>query len=181
MEEWRDIEGYEGLYQISNKGRVKSLNYRMTRKEGILKPNDTQGYLQIRLCKNKNHKHYYVHRLVADAFIPNSNNLPEVNHKDEDKHNNCVDNLEWCTSQYNANYGTRNVRCGSKGDKHFRAKKVYCFELDKEYACIRYAADDLNISTSSISDCCRHYKGRKVINGYHFYFSDNILSKGVVK
>ena len=111
MEIWRDIEGYEGLYQVSNLGRVRSLNYKRTGKVQNMKlgtyPN---GYKMVDLKKNKNRKAHLVHRLVAKAFIPNPNpdQLCEVNHKDEDKTNNCVENLEWCDVKYNSNFGTRN-------------------------------------------------------------------------
>ena len=110
MEEiWCPIKGYEGLYEVSDKGRVKSIGYG---KEKILKPfRNKYGYLQIGLRKNREQKWYLVHRLVAQTFIPNPDNLPQVNHKDEDKENNSVHNLEWCDSKYNINYGTRNDRC----------------------------------------------------------------------
>ena len=111
MEQFRNIEGYEGLYQVSNEGRVKSLNYRRSGEERVLKPaKNNWNYLQVYLSKNKKYKWYKVHRLVAQAFIPNPENLPEVNHLDEDKTNNNVENLEWCTREYNNNYGTRNER-----------------------------------------------------------------------
>lgn len=113
MEEvYKDIEGYEGLYQVSNLGNVKSLNYSKTKKENVLKPGIRNGYLKVDLCKNKTRKTYSVHRLVAQAFIENPNNLPMINHKDECKTNNVVSNLEWCTQKYNSNYGTRNERLG---------------------------------------------------------------------
>ena len=108
-EEWRDIEGYEGLYQVSNLGRVKSLNCRGHKGcIGILTPRfDGKGYEMVALYKEGKARNTKVHRLVAQAFIPNPNNYPQVNHKDEDKTNNCVDNLEWCDTQYNNTYGTR--------------------------------------------------------------------------
>lgn len=110
---WKDINGWEGLYQISNYGRVKSLSKYLYNgygyfwsKEKIMKlTNNQDGYLRIHLRNNGKRKVYSVHRLVAEAFIPNPNNLPEVNHKDEDTSNSKVDNLEWCTSKYNSNYG----------------------------------------------------------------------------
>lgn len=112
MEIWKDIEGYEGIYQISNKGSVKSIP-RKGAKGGLIKPTaDKDGYLCIGLNKNARRKTFKVHRLVAAAFIPNTENLPEVNHKDENKLNNCVDNLEWCTHIYNSSYGTRWKRIG---------------------------------------------------------------------
>ena len=106
MEEWRDIEGYEGLYQISNLGRVKSFP-RPTTPGGILKTiKRKDGYCSIKLSKNGKVKKVLVHRLVAKAFIPNTNNLPIINHKDENPSKNIVDNLEWCDYKYNNNYGT---------------------------------------------------------------------------
>lgn len=112
-EEWKDIEGYEGFYQVSNKGRVKSLP-RTVKKRGIvelkgriLRPKiDKEGYLLVGLHKDGKQKFMSVHRLVARAFILNQNNYPQVNHIDEDKSNNYVFNLEWCTNKYNVNYGT---------------------------------------------------------------------------
>ena len=113
MEEWKYIEGYEGLYQVSNYGRVRSLFYRKKNQVQLLKLRKvTKGYLQVALWKNRKRKDFMVHKLVAEAFIPNPNNYPQINHKDEDKTNNCVENLEWCTNEYNHNYGTRNIRAG---------------------------------------------------------------------
>ena len=107
-EEWKDVENYEGLYQVSNLGRVKSLKDNNGKpREKIMKQGKTKnGYLRIMLCKNGKRERFLVHRLVANAFIPNPNNFKCVNHKDEDKTNNCVNNLEWCTYQYNNTYGT---------------------------------------------------------------------------
>lgn len=108
-EQYKDIEGYEGMYAVSNKGRVKSLNYHQTGEEHIMTPSTIRGgYLQVHL-KQKGH---LIHRLVANAFIPNPDNKPEINHKDEDKTNNNVENLEWRTHEENCNYGTRNKRVG---------------------------------------------------------------------
>lgn len=113
---WRDIKGYEGLYQVSNLGRVKSLERYVKGIYGLRKVQQkiisitrirTNGYMQVHLTKNGIAKTYQVHRLVAEAFIPNPHNLPIVNHKDENKINNCVWNLEWCTYSYNLTYGNR--------------------------------------------------------------------------
>ena len=113
---WKDIVGFEGLYQISSKGRVKSLLFD---KEKILKQNITKnGYCRVDLCKDKINKHYYIHRLVATTFLDNPNNLPCVNHRDENPQNNMVSNLEWVTFKQNNNYGSHNERVGkaiSKG------------------------------------------------------------------
>ena len=104
-EYWKSVVGYEGLYMVSNWGRVKSIKFG---KERILKPvTNSSGYLLVGLYKNNIEKKYSVHRLVAEAFIPNPYNLPQVNHKDENKQNNVVSNLEWCTHEYNNTYGTR--------------------------------------------------------------------------
>lgn len=117
MEIWKDIDGYVGIYQVSNIGNVRSLQreefkcrqgYRV-RKGRELKPTqDEKGYLMVGLNKDGKRIMRRVHRLVATAFIPNHDNLPQVNHKDENKHNNHVENLEWCTASYNINYGHGN-------------------------------------------------------------------------
>ena len=108
---WKDIKGYENLYQVSNWGRVKSLQYNNIK---ILKPRNIQGYQCVILYKYNLHKEYKIHRLVAEAFIYNPYNLPQVNHKDENKANNKVHNLEWCTAKYNVNYGTARDRMKEK-------------------------------------------------------------------
>lgn len=104
MEKWKPIKGYEGIYEVSNKGRIKG---RTQFREWFTPLSLTlmnNGYLRARLYKNGRSKAYSVHRLVAEAFIPNPDNLPIVNHKDEDRTNNCAENLEWCTSKYNSQY-----------------------------------------------------------------------------
>ena len=113
FELWKDVEGYEGKYQVSNLGRVKSLNFRNTNTSKIMSLNDNgYGYLVVSLRKDGKRESKYVHRLVAQAFIENKENKPQVNHIDEDKRNNCVDNLEWVTGSENINHGTRNIRDG---------------------------------------------------------------------
>ena len=103
MEEWRAVPGYEGLYEVSNIGNVRNV-----RKNTLLRLTKTNnGYIRVGLCKNGIKTGLRVHRLVAQAFIPNPNNLPQVNHKNEDKSDNSVDNLEWCDQAYNNLYGTR--------------------------------------------------------------------------
>ena len=112
MEEiWKEVEGYNGRYEISNLGRVRS--YAQDRKSGKIKTGNqtAKGYRSILLYDGKgNSKWFPVHRLVAAAFLDNPDNLPQVNHKDENKLNNCSENLEWCTNEYNVRYGTRNER-----------------------------------------------------------------------
>jgi hypothetical protein len=111
---WKDVKGYEGLYQVSNLGRIKSFKkWKMVRcpDEYILNPQpNNRGYYMVTLYKGKERHKFLTHRLVAEAFLPNPNGYACVNHKDENKGNNCVDNLEWCTHLYNNNYGTAKLR-----------------------------------------------------------------------
>ena len=107
---WKPIEGYEGLYEVSNLGRVKSLK-RLHTKERILSQFlNHRGYARVNLWKENKSRKYSVHRLVAEAFIPNPDSKPQVNHIDENKTNNSVENLEWCTQLENHNHGTVNER-----------------------------------------------------------------------
>lgn len=148
---WRDIDGYEGLYQISNKGRVKSL-YKGS--ERILNPDIDTGYYRIVLYNDSVKKHFLLHRLVAQAFIPNPYNLPEVNHKDENKKNNCVYNLEWCDRRYNNNYGTRNERVGDSQSKPiFQYSKSGDFI--REWKSAHEVERVLGIDQGNISKCCK--------------------------
>lgn len=118
MEIWKDIVGYEGLYQVSNEGNVRTTKRQGT-KGGLLKIGISNKYCFVRLCKNGKKKPFWIHRLVAQAFIPNPNELPIINHKDQNPSNNMVDNLEWCTTKYNMNYGSIRERqkdtCFKKG------------------------------------------------------------------
>ncbi len=159
MEEiWKDIEGFEGLYQVSNLGRVKS--FRRSAKFGspnelILNPSlINSGYEVVTLYSGKERVKKQVHRLVALAFIPNELNLPCVNHKDENKRNNRVDNLEWCTFQYNNNYGTAKIRTAEK-----RSVPVLQKTLDGKpiavYCSPKIAADLLGYKRHLINDWCR--------------------------
>lgn len=103
--EWKPVVGYEGLYEISNNGEILS----KTRRK-ILKQNNSKGYNRVILSKDGKPQHFLVHRLVAIAFLPNPHNLPQINHKDENKLNNNVENLEWCDAKYNINYGNHNQK-----------------------------------------------------------------------
>lgn len=102
----KDVKGYEGLYAITSCGKVWSYKNKKFLKPGIYK----KGYLYVNLWKDGGFKTKQIHRLVAEAYIPNPDNLPQVNHKDENKANNCLQNLEWCDCKYNNNYGTRNEK-----------------------------------------------------------------------
>ena len=125
-ETWKDKKDYEGHYQVSNCGRVKSIKFG---KEIILKQRkDKRGYYSVVLSKNGIVKKYSVHRLVAEAFIDNTDNLPYVNHKDEDKTNNNVNNLEWCDAKYNINYGTCIERRSKK-----KSKPVLQYDLEGNF------------------------------------------------
>ena len=154
---WKDIEEYEGLYQISDKGRVKSLKFG---KEKIMKlQKDTNGYLYVGLCKNgEKQKMFLIHRLVALAFISNPQNLPQVNHKSEDKTDNRVENLEWCSVKYNCNYGTRNQRQAEKMTNGKLSKPVLQYTKDgifiKEWRSTHDVERNLGFDQGYISSCC---------------------------
>ena len=174
MEEvWKDIEGYEGRYQVSNLGRIKSFLHVGVRKDveslddysHIIKPiHDACGYCNVRLRRNDKGKTVKVHRLVAMAFIPNPNKLPEINHKDEDKDNNCVSNLEWCDRVYNMQYGTWVSR-------NPRLRPVAQFSLDgkliKEYKTIREASRETGIRHENIRNCA----AKQIINKEKGYYA----------
>ena len=157
-EHWKDICGYEGIYQISDLGNVKSLNFNHTNKpklRALMKAKD--GYLFLRLHKNGKAKNYRVHRLVAEAFIPNPNNFPLVNHKDETVDNNCVQNLEWCTEKYNSNYGHRGEKLSKAHTNHSKKSfPVMCIETGKIYPSIREAERQTNIHNQAIRRVAGH-------------------------
>lgn len=158
MEIWKDISGFEGVYKVSNKGNIKSLSRIDARgrllKNKLLKLGKSKGgYYQVVLC-NGFKKKYKVHRLVAMAFIPNPNNLPQINHKNEVKTDNRVENLEWCTPQYNVNYGN-----GIAKMREARKRPVY--QINKEeiivgiYATAYEASQKTGIDNSSICKCVK--------------------------
>nr|DAM22720.1 MAG TPA: homing endonuclease [Caudoviricetes sp.] len=153
-EYWKWIEGYEGLYQVSNLGRIKSY-YRSTR---ILKKLlSTDGYEVVGLWKNKKPKRCSVHRLVAQAFIANSENLPEVNHIDEDKTNNFVENLEWCTHEYNMKFGTGMTR-NINSNKTKNGKPIFAINKDGTdffFASVRELCKNLNLDKGAVFACLR--------------------------
>lgn len=175
---WKDIKGYEGIYQVSNKGRVKSLDRVVVRSDGqkqtvyerILKNYTQRGYLYVSLYSSPKQ----VHRLVAEAFIPNPENKPQVNHKDEVKTNNCVENLEWMTCKENNNYGTRNERVG-KATRKRTSKPVAQYtkdgELIKVWSSTREAGRQLGINQSNISVVARGK--RKTYSGFVWKYVEN--------
>lgn len=160
MEIWKDIKGYEGLYQVSNLGRVKACEKRwvshhnsiLYHTERILKPLDNHGYLRVSLCKNNHYKKYPIHRLVADAFIPNPLNKPFINHKNFDRTNNRVENLEWVNHKENMEYSSKNCtkaalkRWKPKSTEHYIHifKNKYRVELPKKYGRITKVCETLD-------------------------------------
>lgn len=150
---WKDIEGYEGLYQISNYGNVKTLP-RPRVKSTIMKLELHKGYYKVCFSKNNKSKHFFVHRLVAQAFIPNPDNLPCVNHKDENSLNNCVNNLEWCTQQYNLLYGNRRAKVIEKERKPV-GQYTMSNELIRVHYSIQQAARNINRNAGPICRCCK--------------------------
>ena len=193
---WEDIEGYEGLYQVSNLGRIKALqryrragNTAYIQKEHFMTQYDnTSGYKYVRLNIGSDKRMFFVHRLVANAFIANPMSLPEVNHKNEIKTDNRAENLEWCTKIYNQNYGTKKIRTQitrKKLNSEWNAlmkknlnhsygaeKPVLCFMPDGTFVS-RYRS--INIAAQSIGDCSSHIaaccKGnRRTVRGYRFEY-----------
>ena len=214
VEEWKDIViekggqvfDYTGLYQVSNLGRVRSLDRidGMGRKveEKILKLGNNKGYQSVFLHKNGKAKIFQVHRLVATAFIPNPDNLPVVNHKDENPSNNCVDNLEWCTQKYNINYGTSIERMSKtlKGQKRSektrqkisdaqkgkpkseeskrkisetKSKKVICLETKQVFNSTKEAKQWLG--SGDIKSCLAG--NTKSAGGYHWMYYEDYMTQ----
>ena len=172
-EEFRDIEGYEGLYQVTSYGRVFSL---ISGK--FLRPKKERNYyLRVGLCKNGKQKLYLVHRIVATAFIHNPLNYKEVNHKDENPSNNHVSNLEWCDARYNCNYGTRNERILQHPNTCIKQlKSVLQFtrqgEFVAEFPSIHEAERQTKIPQSNISMCCNGDKKYSHAGGYVWRYKE---------
>lgn len=158
MEEiWKDISGFEGLYQVSNLGRIKS--YHQWKRancppEYFLNPSlSNTGYLQVTLYSNKKRSKLLVHRIVAEAFVPNPSNHPHINHMDEDKTNNCASNLEWCTAAYNNSYGTARFRA-ILSKSHMVDQFLPSGQLLARYVCITVASEITGIPKQRIKSCC---------------------------
>ena len=168
QEIWKDVVGYEGLYQVSNLGNVKSFcKSKIHIKKCTL--ND-KGYLVITLSKNKKHKTFRVHKLVAETFLLNQNNYLEINHKDGNKLNNCVDNLEWCNRSYNVTHAWKNKL--NKG----ASKKVLQYDLRNnliaEFISSSEASRILHINGGNIRACCNHSYRHKTAGGYIWRYAD---------
>ena len=149
----KDVQNYEGLYAVTSCGKVYSY-----KRKKFLKPYKAgAGYLYVALCKDGERKNYYIHRLVAEAYLPNPDSLPCVNHKDEDKENNAFPNVEWCTYEYNNNYGSY-------------SKPVFCIELNRTFTGARAAGRELGLDNSHIIKCCN---GKlKTTGGYHWRYQE---------
>ena len=189
MEEiWKDIEGYEGLYQISSLGNVKSLNYRNQGfAKNIVPKINNSGRLWVELYKNSAKKQYLIHRLVGIAFIPNPENLPQINHKDEDPRNNSVENLEWCTGRYNVEYTMRmhpekypdfngielDRPCATRKRVNTTGLAINQFTMDGKF--VKQWPNSVTIkhktgwSDWSISECCRGK--RKTAHGFRWQYA----------
>lgn len=178
MEIWKDIAGYEGLYQVSNFGRVKSIDRVVLQKDAhggyakfhykskILElPINSEGYNQLKL----DGKIIRVHRAVAQAFIPNPANKPFINHKDGNKLNNRVENLEWCTNQENQIHASKIL--GHKQGRHLD-RKVRCVETDEIFENSMIAANGIRHKANNIRAVANHYYGRNTCGGYHWEFVD---------
>ena len=164
---WKPIKNFEGLYEVSNLGRVRSLDRVVRNRSGyavrkgkLIKEAAVSGkaYRKVGLWKNNMGTNVLVHRLVAEAFIPNPYNLPEVNHKDENPSNNCADNLEWCDADYNMHYGTLQQRKADKQrGKSIGSQPILQFtkegELIARYDSALKAAEAINGDNSAICKC----------------------------
>lgn len=175
---WKDIEGYKG-YQVSNLGNVKSLSYKQTKIEKKLTLSlDKDKYLTVSLCKNGKKYTKRVNRLVAQVFIPNPNNLSEVNHIDCNKQNNCVNNLEWVSRIENMRHAIANNLTNNKyGKDNLTSKVIYQIDIKtNKILNIFYGTGEIKRKTqfkdtSSISKCCRNVKNYKTAYGYKWQYA----------
>lgn len=169
MEEWKEVYGFDVLYEISNQGRLRTRHYSdkgYQKDYRYIEPRENnKGYLNFNLRKRGLQKTVYVHRLVADAFIENPCGYSEVNHKDENKKNNTVDNLEWCEHVYNCNYGSRGRKIGER-----TSRAVICIEKNVVYDSLNKAAEAFGVGVTAISNCLN---GRsKSCCGYTWAYKD---------
>lgn len=178
-EVWKDIAGYEGKYQVSSLGRIKSLpitDGRCLRSDAkVLSPvQDKTGYYRVHLRRDGRDKRLSVHRLVAMAFVENPNMYKYVNHKDENKTNNNASNLEWCTLKYNTNYGTAVQRRRNTFVKKY-GRPVDRYDMDgnfiKHYDCTRSVMED-GFNPSNVYSCCAGLNGYTQTGGFKWKFSN---------
>ena len=163
---------YEGLYKVSNLGKILSLNYKNTGKSKLMTPfQEKNGYLRVGFWKNGEYKKCLVHRLVAFAFLPNPENLSEINHIDQNKENNRVENLEWCDRKYNNNYGSHNERNAKARINGKLSKRVLQLSLDgyliKEWESTAKCGRN-GFSQGAVAACCRGE--RKTHKGFRFMY-----------
>lgn len=172
MEVWKDIPGYEGLYQVSNLGAVKSLPRLVGRGKGYwqgekimrVKP-EKDGYLSVTLCKDGRHKTYRLHRVVLATFNPVENmECLECGHLDENPENCRLDNLRWMSHVENINWGERNKKAGES-----ISKPVYCIELDKTFDSLTVASKETGAQLAHICSCCRGVRNKA--GGYHWRYA----------
>ena len=184
---WKPISGYEGVYEVSNLGRVRSCDRfvvcndgrKYKRKGKVLHQSyDANKYYKVALCKNGKQKNFSVHRLVAQAFLPNPENKEQVNHKDETRTNNRVENLEWATTSENINYGTRNERV-AKAVSKTKSKPVLQFTREGKFIAEFYGASEANRNTgicvSSIHRVARGVKRYKTAGGYIWKYKEEAV------
>jgi hypothetical protein len=174
-EEWRSIRGYEGMYEISNLGRVKSLPRKYV-KGGIRKKVICKGYELVGLWKGEENYNAKVHRLVAEAFLPNPDNKPFVNHIDGNKRNNRIDNLEWCTPKENVAHATQTglFKCGLNNS--YTSKAVDMFDLEGNFICtypsLKEANRQTKIDRSRIQGCCVGKYGHRSAGGFKWKYHE---------
>lgn len=179
IEIWKDIEGYEGMYQVSNMGRVRALDRAKPNSGGqiakghILPQSDNgHGYRFVSLWKFNKGRRFYVHRLVASAFIPNPSNLPIINHKDENKSNNRYENLEWCTQKYNINYGNHMKRLKESYIANGNNRPIDVYDKNgaflKTFDCSNEVCKELGVHRRGLYLVCQGVA--KSYKGYRFAF-----------
>ena len=175
---WKSVCGYDGVYEVSNLGNVRNVNWRGLGYRNLALVRDKDGYLVVTLCRNGLQRVTRVHRMVANAFIDNPYNKPQVNHKDEDKTNNRIDNLEWVSSHENNNSGTRNSRI-SKSKLNANCKRILQLEkngeLLKEWVSISEVYRQFGYDTGLISKCCMGKK--KSAYGYLWKYANPTIKE----
>jgi len=196
---WRDIKGYEGLYQVSNLGRVKSLSRKYkhnmfgkkiiykTSKERLLTININQGYAHVVLCKNGKCKQKLLHRLIAQSFIPNPENKPNINHIDGNGLNNNLDNLEWCTQKENIKHASDILNIFNNYQRYRDTRTKFVIQLNnetKEFMAIFNSAKEtsilLDVPISTIRSSCRNSISKTA--KYEYRYADVLyVKKGELK